>query len=54
VLEKKKYIYEQKITLYRKTRTVYLPEGEQSEDTFIGFDRMHECDRQTDGQMDTA
>jgi len=32
---------------------VWLPDGEKNEDMFIRFDRIHECDGQTDGQTYT-
>ena len=35
----------------KKTRMVSLPDGEKKfEDMFIRFDKIHERDRQTDGQ----
>jgi len=33
---------------YRKTRMVWLPDGEKNEDMFIRFDTMHVRDRHTD------
>jgi len=40
---------------YEKTRMVSLPDGEKKiEDMFIRFDVIHERDRRTDGQTDTA
>jgi len=33
---------------------VWLPDGEKTEDMFIRFDRMYECDRQTDTHRMTA
>ena len=39
---------------YRKTRMVWLPDGEKSDNVFIRFDRIHERDRQTDRRTDTA
>ena len=39
---------------YRKTRVVWLPDGEKNfEDMFIRFDMIHERDRRTDGRTDT-
>jgi len=37
---------------YAKTRTVWLytRQGQKFEDTFIGFDRIDECDGQMDGR----
>jgi len=37
---------------YRKTRMVWLPDGEKIEDMFIRFDRINERDRQTDRRID--
>ena len=37
-----------------KTRIVWLLTGKKIETTFILFDRIHERDRQTDGQTNTA
>jgi len=38
-----------------KTRMAWLPDGEKKfEDTFIRFDKIHERDRHTHGQTDTA
>ena len=39
---------------HRKTRIVWLPDGEKIEDMFIRFDRIHERDRRTDRRRDTA
>ena len=33
---------------------VWLPDGEKFEDMFIRFDMIHERDRRTDRQTDTA
>ena len=42
-----------KLRLVRKTRMAWLPEGEKKfEDMFVHFDRISECDRQTDRQID--
>ena len=39
--------------LYGKTRMVSLPDGEKNfEDTFIGFDVIHESDGRTNGRTD--
>ena len=37
-----------------KNRMVWLPHGKKYEDMFIRFDRIHECDRRTDGHHVTA
>jgi len=37
---------------YRKTRIVWLPDGEKFKDIFIRFDRVYERDRRTDRQTD--
>ena len=38
---------------YRKTRMVWLPEGEKVEDMISYFDTITSCDGQMDGQTDT-
>jgi len=37
----------------KKTRIVWLPDGEKFEDTFIRFDRIHERDVRTDVRTDS-
>jgi len=37
---------------YGKTRMVWVPDGEKSDETFSRFDRIPTCDRQTDGRTD--
>jgi len=40
---------------YGKSRMVWLFGGKKNfEDTFIRFDRIHECDGRTDRQTDTT